>query len=71
MPQLPCMFSDVVDYVVRNVLFLPSTPAILQAACTITDIGPNDMIDQTHALIKTKFPRLMVSILDTVEHMSR
>ena len=65
------MFSDVVDHVVQNTLFMPATPDMVQAACIATDFDANEMIDSTHPLIKYKFPRLMVSILDTVEHLSR
>jgi uncharacterized protein (DUF1800 family) len=71
MPQLPAMFSDVVDYVVQNTLFMKATPDMVNAACLATDLDANEMIDSTHPLIKYKFPRFMVSILDTVEHLSR
>jgi uncharacterized protein (DUF1800 family) len=71
MPQLPAMFSDVVDHVVQNSLFMRSTPAMLQAACLATELSPNEMIDSTHPLIKYKFARFLVTVLDTVEHLSR
>ncbi len=71
MPRLPALFSDVVDHVVQRMLFLPSTPDMLQAACLATDLGADDVIDETHPLIRYKFPRFMVSILDTPEHLSR
>ncbi len=71
MPQLPTTFDNVVDYVVGKTLFMPSTSTMLQAACVATDIHPNDVIDSTHPLITLRFPRLLVSILDTPEHLSR
>ncbi len=71
MPQLPTTFDNVVDYVVAKTLFIPSTSTMLQAACIATDIQPNEVIDQTHPLITLRFPRLLVSILDTPEHFSR
>lgn len=71
MPQLPTTFDKVVDYVAGQALFLPSTATMLQAACVATDIQPNDVIDESHPLIKLRFPRLLVSILDTPEHLSR
>jgi hypothetical protein len=71
MPQLPTTFDHVVTHVVRQVLFLPCTPEMLAAACLATDLKPYDVIDETNTLITYNFPRLMVSILDTVEHLSR
>jgi hypothetical protein len=71
MPQLPTLFSNVVDHVVQTMLFTPSTPDMLKTACMATDIQPTDMIDSAHQLIMFKFPRFMVSILDTAEHLSR
>ncbi|MDX6309840.1 MAG: hypothetical protein QOI06_2886 [Nocardioidaceae bacterium] len=71
MPQLPLQFKDVVDHVVRSVLFLPSTLSMQVAATIATDIQPTDVITTSHALVTHSFPRLLVSILDTVEHLSR
>jgi hypothetical protein len=71
MPQLPAMFSDVVDWVVQHTLFMPATTDMVNAACLATGFTGNEMIDSTHPLIKYMFPRFMVSILDTVEHLSR
>lgn len=71
MPRLPTTFDKVVDHVVGSVLFMPSTSTMLEAACAATDISPTDVIDESHALVTFKLPRLMVSILDTPEHLSR
>ena len=71
MPRLPATFREVVEYVVGQVLFVPMTQTLLDAACKATDIGPRDLIDEDHLLIRFKFPRLMVSILDTPEHLCR
>lgn len=71
MPQLPTTFSNVVSYVVSKTLFVSMTSTMLQAACVATDIDPTDVIDETHPLITLRFPRLMVSLLDTPEHLSR
>ncbi len=71
MPRLPARFDAVVEHVVGEVLNLPMTATMLDAACEATEIGRHDTIDPSHALVKFKFPRLMVSILDTPEHLSR
>jgi uncharacterized protein DUF1800 len=70
-PQLPTTFDNVVDYVARVVLRMECTPTMLQAACVATDCSATTMIDATHGLIRFKFPRLIVSLLDTPEHLSR
>lgn len=71
MPQLPAMFEDVVAHIVGLVLSVPMTQTMLDAACTACDIDERDVITEQHALLRAKFARLMVSILDTPEHMSR
>ncbi len=72
MPQLPTTFDNVVQQVVAKTLFMPMTSTMLQAACVATDLTPNEVIDDaSHPLIALRFPRLLVSILDTPEHLSR
>ena len=71
LPQLPTMFSNVVDYVVRSTLFMPCTATMLKAACVATDCRPTEIIDEMHPLTTYRFPCLLVSILDSPEHYSR
>lgn len=71
MPRLPTTFDNVVDYVVRRLLYVECTPRMLSAACVATGIGPTEVIDDGHALLEYKLPRLLVSLLDTPEHLSR
>ncbi len=71
MPQLPTTFDEVVDYVARNLLFLPCTPTMLEAACVATDTDPLDMVSDTSVLIKFGFPWLLCALLETTEHLSR
>lgn len=71
MPQLPTSFAHVVDYVARSLLYVECTALMLNAACVATGIGPREEIDQGHALLEYKLPRLLVSLLDTPEHLSR
>lgn len=71
MPQLPTTFDNVVEAVVAKTLFIPMTSTMLQSACIATDITATEMIDETHPLITLRFPRLLVSLLDTPEHLSR
>jgi hypothetical protein len=60
-----------VSYVVGNVLFLDCTDTMLQAACLATDLQPDTRITESHSLIRYKFPRLLVTILDAAEHLMR
>jgi hypothetical protein len=71
MPRLPASFRQVVEHVVGEVLQLPMTQTMLAAACAATDIEERATIDEDHPLLGLKFPRLMLSILDTPEHLSR
>ena len=71
MPQLPTTFDHVVAHVVGSMLFVPSTTTMLESACLATGIDRYEVVDPTHPLIRYMFPRFMVSILDTVEHLSR
>ena len=70
-PTLPTTFDVVVDHVVRTTLFIPCTPTMLLAACVATDCQPTEVIGRAHPLITRGFPSLLVSILDTPEHVSR
>jgi hypothetical protein len=71
MPRLPASFHEVVEHVVGQVLSLPMTRTMLDSACAATDIDGQETIHEGHALLGLKFPRLMLSILDTPEHLSR
>ncbi|MGI8702012.1 MAG: DUF1800 domain-containing protein [Nocardioidaceae bacterium] len=71
MPPLPATFGEVVDFVVRSMLYVECSAKMLNAACVATGIGPHEVIDKDHALLAYKLPRLLVSILDTPEHLSR
>lgn len=71
MPRLPTTFDNVVDSVARSLLYVECTSIMLNAACLATGIGPKEVIDEQSALLDYKFPRLMVSLLDTPEHLSR
>ena len=71
MPQLPTKFSKVVDYVVQNILFLECTPND-DAVRLRRDGLPAERHDRRDPCPdQYKFPRLMVSILDTTEHLRR
>lgn len=71
MPNLPAPFAEIVDDVARSTLYIECTALMLNAACVATGIGPREVIDVGHALLDYKFPRLLVSLLDTPEHLSR
>jgi uncharacterized protein (DUF1800 family) len=71
MPALPARFDKVVAHVVQTALFLECTRTMVQTACMATDITASDIIDEDHPLLRYKFPRLLVSVLDAPEHLQR
>lgn len=71
MPPLPERFDNIVAYVVEHLLFLESTQTMVDAACAATDHGEHDVIDASDSLVKFALPRLLVTLLDTPEHLSR
>ncbi|MGH3471389.1 MAG: DUF1800 domain-containing protein [Nocardioidaceae bacterium] len=70
-PTWGMRFDMLVDHLCRVLLSRPSTPRLLQAACQSTQVAPSDRITRTHAVASWKMPRLLATILDTPEFMTR
>ncbi|CAA9351078.1 MAG: hypothetical protein AVDCRST_MAG36-1988 [uncultured Nocardioidaceae bacterium] len=64
-------FDRFVDHLSRVLLGRPSTPELLEAACTGIDAAPGDVVTRQHAVIRYKMPRLCAVLLDTPAHMTR
>jgi len=64
-------FDELVDHLCQQLLHRESSKRLLKACCTAVDVKPYDPIDKDHALIKWGFPRLLSTLLDSPEHLSR
>jgi Protein of unknown function (DUF1800) len=71
LPSDRIRFDRFVDHLSRTLLGRPSTPRLLEAACTGVDADPRDVITAGHAVIKWKLPRLCAVLLDSSAHMTR
>jgi hypothetical protein len=71
LPKDRIRFDKFVDHLSRTLLGRPSTPKLLEAACTGIDAAPTDVITADHAVIRWKMPRLCAVLLDTSHHMMR
>ncbi len=71
LPDDRIRFDKYVDHLSRTVLGRPSTPKLLEAACTGIDAAPGDVITASHAVVRWKTPRLLAVLLDTSTHMMR
>jgi hypothetical protein len=49
----------------------PSTPRLLEAACTGIAVAPGEVVTAGHAVIRSNMQRLLVVLLDTPAHMMR
>jgi uncharacterized protein (DUF1800 family) len=64
-------FDELVDHLCQQLLHQPSTKRLLKACCTAVDVKPYEPIDKDHELVEWKFPRLLTTLLDSPEHLSR
>ncbi len=71
LPESGMRFDVLVDHLCRVLIGRGSTAALLEAACKGCDVSPADTITRQHAVMRHKFPRLISSVLDTAEHMTR
>ncbi|MDX6326287.1 MAG: hypothetical protein QOK15_2641, partial [Nocardioidaceae bacterium] len=64
-------FRLLIDHLSRTLLGRVSTSRLLHAACVGCDIEPDELITASHALVRSKFPRLLGVLLDSPAHLSR
>ena len=64
-------FDELVDHLCQQLLHRDSTKRLLKACCVAVDVQPYEPIDEDHALVQWKFPRLLTTLLDSPEHLSR
>ncbi len=71
LPEPSISFRDLVDHLSRLVLQRPSTSLLLRACCESTETDPLAMITPDHPLVQWKWPRLLVTLLDSPAHLRR
>jgi uncharacterized protein (DUF1800 family) len=64
-------FDELVDHLCQQLLHRESSKKLLKACCVVVDVKPYEPIDKDHELVEWKFPRLLTTLLDSPEHLSR
>ena len=64
-------FDELVDHLCQQLMHKHSTKRLLKAACVAVDLPPYEAIDEDHDLVKWGFPRLLTTLLDSPDHLSR
>jgi hypothetical protein len=64
-------FDEVVDHLCQQLMHKHSTKKLLKACCVAVEIPPYEAIDKDHELVEWKFPRLLATLLDSPDHLSR
>ena len=71
LPQSSIRMDFFVDHLSRRMLGRASTAKLLQACCEATDTGRGETISKDHKIIKWSMARLLTTLLDTPQHLSR
>jgi uncharacterized protein (DUF1800 family) len=71
LPQTSIRFDKFVDHLSRVLLGRGSTSVLLDAACEGTGTGVAEVVTVDHAVIRWKFYRLVGTLLDSPQHMTR
>ncbi len=69
--HMPVLFENLVDRLSRLILAKPSSPRLLATAVKAVGVEANEMISSDHVLVRRRMPLLLLSILDTPDHMTR
>jgi hypothetical protein len=71
LPSKHPRFDELVDHLSRQLLHKESSKRLLKACCIAVDVKPYEPIDKDHDLVKWQFPRLLTTLLDSPDHLSR
>ena len=71
LPERRLRFDEYVDHLSRMLLGRGSTPRLLTAAVQATGFGPSTIVTPDHQVAGWMSGRLLTTLLDTPEHMSR
>ena len=64
-------FDALVDHLSRRILCRPANKRFTEACCLATGLAAGAKIDLDHQLVKWGMPKLLTTVLDSPEHMSR
>ncbi|QIG43299.1 DUF1800 domain-containing protein [Nocardioides anomalus] len=64
-------FDEVVDHLAQQLLHQQASKRLLKACSVACDVKPYEAIDKDHPLVEWGFPRLLSTILDSPDHLSR
>ncbi len=71
LPGRRVRFRRVVDHASRVILGRPADRGLIRAASRATGCRPWEWITRRHGLVRWNMPRLLATVLDTPQHMSR
>ena len=71
LPAPKVRFADLVDHLCREILHRPAGDRLLRACCQAVDARPREWIDKDHGVVGWNMPRLLTTILDSPDFMSR
>ena len=71
LPTLPARFDTVVDHLCRTLLGKPATLTLTETACLAVDVFPDHRVDELSPVYKYRLGLLILSLLDTPDHMGR
>lgn len=71
LPARTVRFDALVDHVSRLVLHEPASKRMLKACCQATGCRPRTRITREHGLVRWGMPRLLTTLLDSPDFMTR
>jgi uncharacterized protein DUF1800 len=71
LPAREVRFDVLVDHMSRLVLHEPASKRLLTACCQATGCKPRERITREHGLVRWGMPRLLTTLLDSPDHMTR
>ena len=71
LPARVVRFDALVDHVARLVLHEPASKRLLTACCQATGCKPRARITREHDLVRWGMPRLLTTLLDSPDFMTR
>jgi uncharacterized protein (DUF1800 family) len=71
LPSRQVRFDDLVDHLAQQLLGRHASRRLVKACSQAVDVRPRERITADHALVKWSFPRLLVTLLDSPDHLSR
>jgi uncharacterized protein (DUF1800 family) len=71
LPAKQVRFDRLVDDLSRRILHRPASDRLLKACCMATAAKPSELIDENHGVVLWLMPRLLTTVLDSPEFMSR